>query len=256
MRKKSIITALVIEDDKRIAGQIKWHILTAFNRKIQILTAHTFKDAVEIIEGGLAEIFIVDFGLPDGDGEDLIKMIRAMPFPHPIIVQTTIQDKDYQLKIFKEYDRIKYLTKDTLFIDLTDSLKWAKKDIEASLTHRLLLPGRTLKDSLDMHEVCYIERIANSQNLHIEFYDSETRTYKFKEIKGMSLDRFMKEYNELDIFLRCHNSFIVSKKMIEQVLHLDDELLLIYRGERNSELRIPIGPTYKKSVLSQLKGLC
>ena len=33
-----------------------------------------------------------------------------------IIAQTTIQDMKYQLKTFKEYDRIKYLTKDTLRI--------------------------------------------------------------------------------------------------------------------------------------------
>ena len=255
MRKKSIITALVIEDDKWIAYQIKRHILQVFNREVQVLTAYTFKDAVEIIEQGRAEIFLVDIGLLDGCGEDLIRMIRAAPFPYPIIVQTTVQDKDYQLKIFKEYDRIKYLIKKDLFKYLTGSLKWAKKDIEASSVHRLLLPGRKLSDSLNVYEVCYIERISDTQNLHVEFYDFETKTYKFKEIKNMSLDRFMKEYNELDIFLRCQKGFIVSKKMVEQVLHLDNELLMLYRGGRNSELRIPIGPTYKTDVLSQLKGL-
>ena len=255
MRKKSIITALVIEDDKRIAYRIKCDILRDFNRKIQVLTAHTFKDAVEIIDQGRAEIFIIDIGLPDGDGEDLIRMVRAMPLPHPIIVQTTIQDMEYQLKIFKGYNRIKYLTKKDLFKDLAGYVEWAKEDIEASLAPRLLLPGRALKDSLNVYEVCYIQRIIGEQNLHVEFYDFNTQTYDFKEIKNMSLDGFLEEYNELDIFLRCNRSFIVNRRMIEQVLILDKELLMLYRGEGNSQLRIPIGPTYKTDVLSQLKGL-
>ena len=256
MRKKSIITAVVIEDDKKIAGQIKWHILRAFNREIQVLTANTYKDALEIIEEGLAEIFIVDFGLPDGDGEELMRIIRAKTDFLPIIAQTTIQDVTYQLKIFKDYEPVKYLTKEVLFQELTKCLIWAKGKIENSLSHRLIIPGRRLLGSLGMYEVCYVEKIANSQNLHIELYDFEDKAYKFTVINNLSLEKFMTEYNGLDIFLRCHQSFIVSKKMIEQVYLLDNEILLLFRAEKGREILIPIGPAYRKSVLSQLKGLC
>ena len=253
--RRRLMTVAVIEDNKIISNQISWHITKTFNRELQVLTAKTHKDAVEIIEQGLADIYIVDFGLPDGDGEDLIKMIRAKSHIPPIIPQTTIQDMEYQLKIFKGYERIKYITKDVLFKELTTCLKWAKRDIEHSQGQRLLLPGRQLMDSLDIYEICYIEKIADVQGLNVVYYDFEARANGFKEIKYMGLDKFLEEYNKLNIFLRCHNSYIISKKMVEQVLVLDNELLMLCRGEKNMEIRIPIGPTFKKSVLSQLKGL-
>ena len=256
MRKKSIITAVVIEDDKKIAHKIKWHILSAFKRKIQVLTAHTYKDAVEIIEQGLVEIFIVDFGLPDGDGEELIRMIRAKTDFLPIIAQTTIEDMTYQLKIFKDYEPVKYLTKKELFQELTGCLIWAKKKIGNSSSHRIIIPGRKLIDSLNIYEVCYIEKITKSQNLHIELYDFETQSYKFTVIKNLSLEKFMTEYNKLGIFLRCHQSYIVNKKMVEKVHILDNEILLLFRGNKDRQIRIPIGSVYKKPVLTQLKGLC
>ena len=254
MRKK-LITVLLVEDNVPIANRIRWHITKAFNRELQVLVAKTFKEAKEIIEQGSVDIFIIDFGLPDGDGEDLIKMIRASTQVHPIIAQTTIQDKEYQLKIFKTYGRIKYLTKDILFEELEDCLMWARTEIANPLIQRLAIPGRSTLDSINIYEICFVERIAEARNLHIELYDSEAKAYKFSEIKNMSLDKFMTEYNALDIFLRCHQSYTVNKKMVEQVRYKDNEILMLYRREKDKEVLIPIGSTYKKSVLSQLKGL-
>lgn len=248
-------TILVIEDNSRISKRIKRHILKAFAKEVQILIADTFETAIDLIEQDVADIFIIDLELANGNGEELLKIIRKRSHLHPVILQSIIHDVAYQLKIFQTYDRVKYLTKDVLFDKLTVSLDWALRERAITTTHRISIPGRVITDSLNVFEICFIEKIPNERHLHVELYDFESRSYRFAEIRNMSLDTFLSEYNQLGIFLRCHQSFIVNKKMVEQLHHFDDEILMLFRGENNREIRIPIGGTRKKDVLNELKGL-
>jgi len=59
-----MVTILIVEDQAHILDQLEALLMTNF-KDIQTLKAQTFLDAKEIIEGGNADIFIVDFGLPD-----------------------------------------------------------------------------------------------------------------------------------------------------------------------------------------------
>lgn len=253
--KKRLITIMVVEDDLKILGRIRLQILRMFNREVQVLEAKNFKEAEQIIEQGLIHIAIIDILLPDGNGEDLIKQVRLHSRHIPIIVQTTIEDMAYQLKIFKGYDRIKYLTKETLFNDLTKALFWAKEEVTDALAYRLAIPGKKMMDSLDANQVCYVMTILNSHHLHVELYDFEAKTYSTTEIKNMNLEQFMGQYNAIGIFLRCQRGFIVNKRMIEKLFKNDNEILMLYRGKGGKEIRIEVGGTYKKDVLAQLKGL-
>ena len=252
---KKMITVAVVEDEQGIAHRTKWFIWKTFKRELQVLIAGTYKDAAEMIENGLADIYIIDIGLPDGDGENLIIMIREKSFYTPIIVQSTKDDMKYRLKVLDEYDRIKYLTKEVMFEGLVKGLAWARREVKNTQLHQIWIPRRGTTESVNMYEVCYVERIRNEQNLHIELYDFDSRAYKSKERKNMSLDKFMQAHNELGLFLRCHSSFIVNKKMIEEIRQGDSELLMQFRGDRDVEIRVPIGPTYKKSVIAELRGL-
>ena len=249
------MTVLVVEDDPNILRKIEQHIFLAFDYESQVLKAKTFAQAKEIIESGLVEISIIDFTLPDGHSEDLIALIREQPRRHPIIVQTTIKDRDYQIKIYKEYGDIIYLTKDVLFEELTEHLLEARASLKDTATHRLAIPGQKIITSLDINQICYVTTIMGTNNLHVELYDFEEKAYTYTEINNMSLDKFMQEYNELGTFLRCHKSYIVSIKMIEQVSRDDNEILLLYRRKYHGEVKIDIGKVYKKDVLAVLKGL-
>ena len=71
----------------------------------------------------------------------------------------------------------------------------------------------------------------------------------------MGLEKFMKEYNESGIFLRCHREYIVNRKMVKKVDISTSDITLLYESKNGSVKYIPIGMAYKKDVLSQLRGI-
>ena len=252
--KRRMATVLVVEDDPVIARHIKFHIWKTFDRTLQVVVANDYQTAKELIEKGHIDIFMIDLILPDGHGEGLISLIREHSFKHPIIVQTVTEDLKYQNKIYREYGRIKYLTKSELYVSMEDVFLWAKKELDEIFKSRILLPGPK-RGSFSVTEVCYIERMPNSRNINIELYDVERKIFYYKEMRNLGLEKFLAAYNELGIFMRCHLSYIVNRLMIEEVDTLNNQILLLCRGEKDREIRIPIGPTHKKDILLQLRGL-
>jgi len=254
MKRKRITRALVVEDDKAIVYQIKNFILRRFAREIQVLIATTFKEASNIIHQGLIDIYIIDFGLPDGNGEELLTLVRQLYPKAPIIVQTTQDDIDYQVKIYKKFRGVVYITKKELFNELGDSVAEAKEEALDYEKKRLPLETREKIESIDVDDICFIEKIPNSKNLNIEYYNHRKGDYDFKIMNNVSLQQFIQEHNDSGYFLRCHGSFIVNKKMIEEVNKLDNCILLLHRRAGDNEVYIDIGDKFKNKVLEELKG--
>jgi len=245
-----MVTVLLIEDEEQILNHLELLIKNAFT-DIQVLKAKSFHEAKVIIESGVAEIFIIDFGLPDGDGFDLIKLIREYySRQQPIIVQTARDDKAYQLDIYKQYGNIVYLTKDTVFNELVEHVANAREDVKDQLNNRLMIPGKVISEALDKREICFISKLPNCNNLEITSYDIKTEDFKYKEIIEMSLNRFLQLYNQSSLFIRCHRSYIINKKMVEKILHSESKILIKYKN-----VKIELGESYKKDVLKAMKGV-
>ena len=81
-------------------------------------------------------------------------------------------------------------------------------------------------------------------------YDVKTEDFKYKEIVEMSLNRFLELYNQSKLFVRCHRSYIVNRKMIENILHTENKILL-----KHKNVKIELGESYKKSVLNATRGV-
>lgn len=254
MRTK-LLTILVVEDDVRILSEIEWQILRTFNRQAQVLKATTFEEGKEIILQGLVDISLIDLCLPDGHGEELIALIRKKSRYQPIIVQTTEADTTYQAKIHNKYERLIYLTKDTLFNELSNRLKTAKADWEMYASQRLALSSRSEVNSVDINEVCYVTPISNSPHLHAELYDFDRGVYHSIEVKYMTLKQYIDMYNTSGYFLRCHNSFVVNKKMVRSYSHADHQIKMLYPRKGDYDILIEVSETYKKNVRNHLKGL-
>lgn len=254
MKTEKVLRTLIVEDDRTIAKSMKYFILNAFNRRIQVLMAKNFEEAKEIIEKGMINIFIIDFGLPDGDGEDLIELIRKLYPSAPIIAQTTIEDKDFQLRIYRKFKGITYITKHVLFEELQDAVAVAQKEALWYETKRLSLISKRQVESIDLDVICHISKVANTANLNIEYYNHEKGDYDYKTMNSTSLGQFLKKYNDSGYFLRCHSSYIVNKKMVKKVDKLDNYILLLYKRRGGSEVRIDVSDGFKKEVLTQLKG--
>jgi DNA-binding LytR/AlgR family response regulator len=253
MRKK-LFTILVVEDDLKILKKIEWQILRTFNRQVQVLKATTFEGAKEIILQGLVDISLIDLGLPDGHGEELIALIRERSRYQPIIVQTTEKDTAYQAKVHNEYERLIYLTKEVLFDELSDRLKVAKKDWEMYASQRLAILGQNKVNSVDINEVCYVTPISNT-HLHVELYDFNTETYKSIEIKYMTLKQFVDIYNKSGYFVRCHNSFVVNRKMVHSYSRTDNQIKMLYPRKGKYDILINVSEKYRRQVREKLKGL-
>jgi DNA-binding response OmpR family regulator len=83
---------LVIEDEERISSFIA-HGLEAAGYTVQV--AGTYRDGLHFAYGD-PELIILDIGLPDGNGLDLLKELRRLKITTPVIVltaRTSIDDR-------------------------------------------------------------------------------------------------------------------------------------------------------------------
>ena len=254
--RKRFITALLVEDDEQILRRVNWLVTGLFNRQVQTLQAASFKEAREIIKHGHFDMSIIDIGLPDGNGADLIAEIKSVSPNHPIIVLTAFEKVEFQLRFYKSYERIHYVPKSTLE-ELEDSLLWARDEAAGTLAHLIGIPvGKQNIELIRIEEVCYVMPIPESNHLHVELYDFETKKYHSKEIKSMALNKFMDKYNEMGYFLRCHASYIVNRRMIKSVSKPDNEITLLFPRESGNDVTLTISEKYRKEVLAQLGGVC
>lgn len=84
-------TALVVEDEKNIASFIGT-ILTA--NGFNVLTAVTGKEAYMMITSHCPDIVILDLGLPDVDGQSIIKSVREWSNIPIVVVSARSHERD------------------------------------------------------------------------------------------------------------------------------------------------------------------
>ncbi|MCL2559486.1 MAG: response regulator [Turicibacter sp.] len=246
-----MITLLIVEDTKEILDHLERLIRRSFQDDFQILKAETFQEAKVIIENDMVEVFIIDFDLPDGDGLDLIKLIRNYySRKHPIIVQTVRDDTTYQLDVYKSYGNIVYLTKDVVFDELIEQLANIKEDLREQMNERLVIPGKSIVEAIDMREICLVSKVLNSNNLEITSYNHSSKDFKYNIITNMSFDGFLEAYNTSDLFIRCHKSHVINKKMIEKIDRRENWVVL-----KHKNMKIELGEAYKKDVLTAVRGV-
>jgi len=68
---------LLIEDDIIQSDNLSNLIKESYNN-VELLTAHSFKESLKIINEKNIDLFFIDINLPDGSGIDIAKKIRAM----------------------------------------------------------------------------------------------------------------------------------------------------------------------------------
>jgi len=91
------VRVLVVDDDSAIT-QIYDEVLTA--EGYRVLTAATCADAMAKLDGikGDAQVFVVDFGLPDCDGADFVRDAAAKYGERPTMYVSGWTDEFWQLQ--------------------------------------------------------------------------------------------------------------------------------------------------------------
>ena len=85
------ISVLVIEDEKSICDFIS---RTLEINDYKVMTAFTGKDGLQAITSALPDIVLLDLGLPDMDGNDVIRETRKWSDMPIIVISARIQEKE------------------------------------------------------------------------------------------------------------------------------------------------------------------
>lgn len=88
-------TILVIEDDQRIRASVTARLAESGHA---VEAAPTAFGGLEALTSGGADVVVLDLGLPDLDGSELLRMIRATS-QVPVIVATARDDEDEIVRV-------------------------------------------------------------------------------------------------------------------------------------------------------------
>ncbi len=129
---------LLVEDDTRIAENISRYLKEKANFTIQI--AHTFEEAEYLLSTENYDGVILDWMLPDGDGLELLKLLRSKQITTPILLLTAksqLEDKIAGL----EQGADDYLTKPFALEELLARIKTIIRRRELSSATPLIIVG-------------------------------------------------------------------------------------------------------------------
>jgi DNA-binding NarL/FixJ family response regulator len=83
---------LIVEDDPRIVAAVTAILAPTFSPNLEI--AGTIAQAQRVVAASRPDILLVDLGLPDGDGTDLIRWLRVGGFRGSLLVLTSSTSDD------------------------------------------------------------------------------------------------------------------------------------------------------------------
>lgn len=115
------IRVMLVDDDDRIQQALRLAIETHPELNL-VGQAYTLKDAMAVVEELQPEVVLVDLGLPDGSGLELIAHIHQHMPGCESMVLTVFGDEEHVISSI-EAGATGYLTKDTRTADILDRLK-------------------------------------------------------------------------------------------------------------------------------------
>lgn len=233
---------LIVEDDKMISSQIE-KVICSIDRDIRVLKANEGASALEIARMMEVNVFIIDIGLPDCDGIELAREIRKTYPYHPIIIESSRSDANYQLQVHDLIENLAFLSKpysnEKLLIKVNHAL-----DIAENIgTNQLRIDQNGFSKLFKINDIIYIEKVKNRKRVVIHSFDQNRKCLVEEELLGLSLNAIIGMLKDERALFRCHKGFIINPKMIEQLNYVNNTIIMKYTQEE-----IPIGKTFRKSI--------
>jgi len=76
---------VIVEDDAELCGML---VRGLREEGFRVVAAGSGTELLELVSGGLPDVFVVDIGLPDTDGRDLCQALRARGVVTPVLFLT------------------------------------------------------------------------------------------------------------------------------------------------------------------------
>jgi two-component system KDP operon response regulator KdpE len=177
---------LVVEDDPQIKNFICYSLKQA---EFRYITAHTAQDALSHLISEQIDIMLLDLGLPDFDGMDVIKKVREWS-DLPIIV-VSARDQDSEKAAALDLGADDYLTKPFSATELMARIRVAVRHLhmhgKENQQGALTVGGLTIE--MDKHLV-YLD----NKELHVTPMEYSLLSLLFKNIgKVLTTSAILKE---------------------------------------------------------------
>ena len=131
------IKVLIVEDDREIRGLLRTALAA---EGFEVLTAVSVSEATALLEHDPPDLVVLDLGLPDGDGAQLVRAVRSKS-AMPIIVASARHQEAEKISLLDE-GADDYLTKPFGVSELLARIRVALRAVPPSGTERPLRSGR------------------------------------------------------------------------------------------------------------------
>ncbi len=255
------IRALIVDDEMPARENLRF-MLEDYCPDVDVVgMADGVKNALELFEKHKPDLIFLDIRMPSGaEGFELLDKLKEEKFY--VVFVTAF--KEYAIRAF-ENRALHYILKPIDDVDLTETIKRVSDrmmidstSIESASEYRENLQrieteinkqGKPRRLSIhhskgikiiDPNDITHLEGSGNCSILHFNNKSQylDTRTLKIYEVL---LD---------ESFFRVHKSYIVNLKEVAEILHGDDQLVVLKNGEK-----IPVSRERKKDLIDKISEL-
>ena len=210
---------LIVEDQQRL-GQFLERGLKECAYTVRWV--ETCKDALDALAESTFDVVLLDLGLPDGDGIELLRRWRASGFNEPVLIlsaRDSVQDRIQGLDVGAD----DYLPKPFSFEELLARVRSLVR--RQSAVKQVVLEHQGIRLDLINHSV---------------------------QINGDTIELTVREYALLEIFMqnpgRILTRTLISEKIWASNYDVDANLLDVYMSRLRAKLEVPSARPVFKTV--------
>ena len=210
---------LVVEDQQRLGQFLERGLREA---TYTVRWVRTCKDALDALAESPYDVIVLDLGLPDGDGIDMLRQWRESGFNEPVLIlsaRDSLEDRIKGLNIGAD----DYLPKPFSFEELLARVRSLVR--RQSTSKQMVLEHRGIRVDLVSHTV---------------------------EVNGRPLDLTSREFALLQIFMqnagRILTRTLISEKIWESHYDVDTNLLDVYMSRLRAKLETAPGKPLFKTI--------
>lgn len=255
------IRAIIVDDEMPARENLRF-MLADYCPEVEVLgTADGVKNGLSLFNETKPDLVFLDIRMPSGsEGFDLLRQLHG----HPFYVVFVTAFKDYAIRAF-ENRALHYILKPIDEKDLTetvDRINQRRKVDENNPEELSTYHENLLRIESELHKQTRPKRISIHHAKGIKIVDPEEILYcegsgnctllHFADGSQYLDTRTLKVYEALvpSFFYRTHKSYIVNLKMVEEILHGQDQSVVIKGGKQ-----LPVSREKKKHLLAEIQKI-
>ncbi|WMI65335.1 LytTR family DNA-binding domain-containing protein [Aestuariibaculum sp. YM273] len=244
--------AIIIDDEKRARHLLSNLIIEHCRSITDIKEAADLKTGVDLIKSEKPDIVFLDIEMPNQSGLEILEYFSGQ-IDFKIIFVTAYNQ--YAIEAFK-LSAIDYLLKPVDITELKEAVTKAKEAIEANnLSQQLSKLRDSLKQlSIDKIALEIPKGILFASHNDIVYFEADGMYTNVQLAEGKQktickpLKHFVEQLSKNAMFFKCHRSYFINLKYVEELVKDDGDYLLM-----SNQKRIPISKSKRDQFLIVVK---